>query len=817
MSALALSIGRSTFLRGPDFSFGELPEGLQFILWGLGAVAAYYIISSFLSSLRSSVGSKNALVDAIQEKFFKQAFEQRQAEKHASAHNFLAAGEIYERLEMWEKAVQVYTQGQEYLACAAVYEKLKQVDKAIGCYLQGRDHVSAANLALSTGRPSRAAEILEHSHNFEKAAEVYLQVQNYQRAAELLERSGGFFHAGQAYEKAGDLMRAAQAYEKGFNQTRGFVGAPGSTGLPKDGIRMALASAALYDRIGETGKAIEICAKERLLKEAAQYATKARRYKEAANFYSKLSNFEKAAEMLELAGDARNAASMRAEAEIAAGRQGEAAMWFDKSGDHIRAAELYEWEGNYREAAACYLKNDSFVQAAEAYLKADDKTMAAQMYERGGDYLKSGNIYNELKSYSKAAELLERAESYFEAGMAAKECSNDERALVLLQKVPSSSDHYLTACVLLGKLFVGKGQFDLAIDRYMKATGNQPIQAGNAELYYLMAEAMEKVGRKNEALGLFKKISQEDYSYKDVRDRIKALEEETAKSESQRRLSEQQIPATGAPGATSPDGVDRYTMLEKIGEGGMGMIYKAQDKILKRTVALKILSHPVHTDAKIVDRFFQEARSAAALNHPNIVTVFDVGKMGNNFFISMEYIEGQNFMALIEKWKRLTIPQFIFLTSHLCQALDYAHKEKIIHRDIKPTNIMLTKGGQVKITDFGLAKLLDESSLTDTGAVSGTPYYMSPEQIQGKKLDPRTDIYSLGATLYHLLIGQPPFQTERVLYQHLFEKPTLPSKLREDLPITCDKILLKCLEKDPDRRYKGAIAILEDLKKLEKT
>jgi len=797
-----------------DFSFADLPEIVQWIIYLVVGVIAYYVVMAIIGGLRVTVGGRESLFGSIEKKLFPKGYELRRAAQLAATHNYMAAGEAYERLQMHDKAIEIYMTGREFLACAALHERLKQTEKAIGCYLQGRDFTRAANLALLTSRPTRAAEIFEQSHNYDQAAEVYIQLQQFQKAGELYERGSAYVKAAHAYEKSGDLSKAAHCFEKGAGQTRAFSGGgPGSSGLSKEGIKMALTAAALYDRLGETGKSIEICAKEHFIKEAAHYCAKAKRYKEAAAYYAKLSNYEKAAEALDLAGENRQAASMRAEAALAANNQLEAARHFEMGGDYIRAAELYEWENRFHEAASCYLRNDSFLPAAEAYLKAGDREMAAGMYERAGDHARAGELYFELKKFQKASEILEKAENYWDAGLAAKNCNDDERALVLLQKVPSSDEHYLTACAMLGQLFVSRGQFDLAIDRYMKATADQPIQASNVELYYLQADALERVGRKADSLRLLKRIRQEDYSYRDVSVRIDRLEGEVAKAGSDEAGASSS--ASAGPGAI--DGSDRYILMEKIGEGGMGMIYKAQDKILKRVVALKILSHPIHSDPSVVERFFQEARAAAALNHPNIVTVFDVGRMGKNYFISMEYIEGQNFMAVLEKMRFLKIAQFIFLTKHLCPALDYAHKQKIIHRDIKPTNIMLTKTGQIKITDFGLAKVLDESSPTESGAVSGTPYYMSPEQIQGKKVDARTDIYSLGATLYHLLAGVPPFHTERVLYQHLFEKPSPPSRYREDIPPLCDRILMKCLEKEPDRRYKNVLLIAEEVRALDKS
>jgi serine/threonine protein kinase len=249
--------------------------------------------------------------------------------------------------------------------------------------------------------------------------------------------------------------------------------------------------------------------------------------------------------------------------------------------------------------------------------------------------------------------------------------------------------------------------------------------------------------------------------------------------------------------------VAHYKILEKIGEGGMGVVYKAEDTKLKRIVTLKFLPPELTRDLQAKKRFLQEAQAAAALDHPNICAVFEIGEAEGTTYIAMPYVRGQSLKEKITAGP-LAVEEALDIAGQVGEGLKEAHEKGIIHRDIKPANIMLTEKGQAKIMDFGLAKLAWAADLTKTAGTMGTLAYMSPEQARGDAVDHRTDIWSLGVVLYEMLAGQLPFTgeaTQGVVYSILNKDPELLSVLRPDIPRPIVQVVTKALEKDSSRRY----------------
>lgn len=269
-----------------------------------------------------------------------------------------------------------------------------------------------------------------------------------------------------------------------------------------------------------------------------------------------------------------------------------------------------------------------------------------------------------------------------------------------------------------------------------------------------------------------------------------------------------------------------YEIQESIGRGGMGVVYRARDILMERTVAIKMLHAHLVSDQSSFQRFQQEARAASAINHPNVITAYDFGisESGQPYLI-MDFIQGQSLSATIEECNGLEQTRAINIFVQCCDALHVAHSRGVVHRDLKPSNIMIVKNRDtpdfVKIVDFGIAKLLPGSSkqshnLTQTGELFGSPLYMSPEQFLGKKLDERTDIYSIGCVMYEGLAGHPPFSGEHVLetmYKHLNDPPVKFSATRADLSISpkLEAVVMRALEKDPDQRFQSMSELRDEL------
>ena len=262
---------------------------------------------------------------------------------------------------------------------------------------------------------------------------------------------------------------------------------------------------------------------------------------------------------------------------------------------------------------------------------------------------------------------------------------------------------------------------------------------------------------------------------------------------------------------------NRYEIIEKIGNGGMATVYKATDKVLKRNVAVKILRDEFTTDDEFIKRFEVEAQSAARLTHPNIVSIYDVGVDGNLYYIVMELIQGKTLKEIIVKEKGpLPWKWSINVSIQIASALEMAHRNNIIHRDIKPHNIIITEDGVAKVTDFGIAKAVSNSTITAFGTTIGSVHYFSPEHARGGFTDAKSDLYSLGVVMYEMVTGRVPFDADTpvsVALKHMQEEPVEPIELNPNLPIAVNKIIMRALQKDTTLRYQTASEMLVDLKK----
>ncbi len=260
---------------------------------------------------------------------------------------------------------------------------------------------------------------------------------------------------------------------------------------------------------------------------------------------------------------------------------------------------------------------------------------------------------------------------------------------------------------------------------------------------------------------------------------------------------------------------DRYEIIGKIGSGGMSDVYKARDHILGRNVAIKVLKQEFSEDVNFVMKFRTEAQSAAGMEHPNIVNIYDVGSESGMHYIVMEYVEGVTLKTYIEKKGQLTYKEAVSIAIQISRGMEAAHAKNIIHRDIKPQNILISTEGKAKVTDFGIAKAVSNNTIN--ADVMGSVHYASPEQARNGFVDNKSDIYSLGIVMYEMVTGRVPFDGETtvsIAIQHLQEEMTAPSVYAPELPVSLEKIIVKCTQKSPDRRYHDVSGLLVDLKQV---
>ena len=264
---------------------------------------------------------------------------------------------------------------------------------------------------------------------------------------------------------------------------------------------------------------------------------------------------------------------------------------------------------------------------------------------------------------------------------------------------------------------------------------------------------------------------------------------------------------------------DRYQIIEELGWGGMGKVYKVRDKEIKEKIALKLIKPEISSDKKTIERFQNELKLARKISHRNVCRMHHLEKSEGNYFITMEYVDGENLKGIIRMMGKLSSSKAISITKQICEGLSEAHRIGVVHRDLKPSNIMIDKDGNAKIMDFGIARSLTEKGITGMGMIIGTPEYMSPEQVESKEIDQRSDIYSLGVILYEMVTGSVPFEGDSpysIGVKHKSESPRNPKEINPQISDDLNRMILRCLEKEKEKRYQSAGELITEIGNIEK-
>ncbi len=436
---------------------------------------------------------------------------------------------------------------------------------------------------------------------------------------------------------------------------------------------------------------------------------------------------------------------------------------------------------------------------------------AARAYEATYDFENALNCYQQLGHLPKVMELLEHLGDYFEAGKTAKQLGEIDRAIANFQRIETRDDFYPAACRELADIFLEREQPEIALQTLEGVVRVFGADHLDVETQDKLARSYEALDRFSEALTLCEAIQAKDYHFSGIAERISKLREDVSSQKTMIGALGGETKRVPSGGALSEE--SRYEVLSELGRGGMGVVYKARDKRLGRIVALKRLPENLREHPKVVELFLREARSAAALNHPNVVTLFDAGEDGGQYFITMEMLEGLPLDEILRKKKKLSPKDVCRIGAQIATGLAYAHKNKIVHRDIKTANLFFTSDKVVKIMDFGLAKMMEEVRRAAT-VIGGTPYYMAPEQAIGDNVDSRADIYAFGVTLFEMATGGVPFKEGDITYHH---RHTPAPDVRErdpSVPAPLAELIFQMMAKDREDRPATAAEIAERLTQI---
>jgi len=492
----------------------------------------------------------------------------------------------------------------------------------------------------------------------------------------------------------------------------------------------------------------------------------------------------------------------------------------DESGDHLTAAKLalqhndfakaadyFEQASEYELAAINYEKSQAYMLAAETYFKADNILKAAEMYQASGNIDTAAQLFEQINQTDRAIKLHIQGQNFTRAAELLLQNDKTEEALRLLLRV--SDDHpsqriirqmKATAYFRLSKVEIG---FNLVSELL-----EQPISLDTIDIQYEYANALQENGVLEKALASYQKIVDYDRNYKESLKYLNwcaAMEETISAKISDTIVGELPIGMLLA---------NRYELLELLGKGGMGVVYRAADRELSLAVALKILRPKLSYDPDFIEMFKREVTLARMLSHPNVIKIYDLNRVGNLWFVSMEYLQGEEVKDVIIREDKFSSERVQFIAKQILSGLEHSHSRKLIHSDIKPQNIFIDNKDHATLVDFGIARTM--SSQVKNQTVYGTPGYISPEQIIGNPATPRSDIYSLGVTLYEMLTGEMPFEDETIdqtLENQLQLTPPPPSSLSPEIPAWMDNIIGKMMARNPSDRYGSAREVTLDIPK----
>jgi tetratricopeptide (TPR) repeat protein len=640
------------------------------------------------------------------------------------------------------------------------------------CYDRADNVGKATVMFRKAGAPERAAALLARRGQFELAAKEFLIAERPEKAAEIYTKRGDHRAAAGAFLQAKLLREAAEAFDRAGDSAkateqrvalfdRDFARNGGNLAAMKSAVEAAQTAAKHLEAHGNIAGAASLLNRAGFPKAAAELLERAGDLAAAEAIYAEKGRHGIAAEMYERAGRADDALRLRVAAANALpepsqqgealqkiGRLADAAAKFTEAGDSLRAAGCYEALGEHRIAGLLFADLGADDDAVRCLTACNAHAEVAEIFAR------SGNATAELEALGRANNLQRLAHRMLELGRF--------RELVALVQ-PTLS---LAA-----------------------------LKPSDASLGYTLARALEALEEQAAAADWYRAVVTASPGFRDAAARAAALTKTVAP------------PTPTAPSRTAPSATGRYRIIEEIARGGMGVVYKATDTALDRVVAFKVLAENLKANEVAVGYFLREAKAAAKMIHPNIVTVFDTGEQDGEFYMAMEFVDGETLKAMVQRQGAFPEKLVRYAFVHAAKALDYAHDQGLIHRDVKPGNMMLGADRSLKLMDFGLAKFVSEMTSSKTRSI-GTPYYISPEQITGAQLDGRSDMYSLGVSMFEIATGQLPYAKGDLTYLHLHGEIPKACELVPGLSVSLSEVIERCMAKRPEDRFENMKALI---------
>ena len=722
-------------------------------------------------------------------------------------------GEEYARQGDFPRAIEAFGKAGDWRRAAELAGKVKNEPELVRCSLMaglGRvpegyadaGAMRTAELLASQKLHDLAIPLFEVAWELHRAAECALAARDPIRAARLYERAGDRLEAACCYRSAGKPREALQLLEEGSKTT------PGGLPSPAHQEEILLLRAELLRQLGRESAATALLASIPPSLRAAELLERSGQIEQAVYFYLDLGETEKATRAAAKHSDRDR---LLARIYLRSGRAIEAGHLFAQIGLNREAAEAYEegrdwgsaayrWEATRepRRAAEAYEKAGRLRDAARCFAAAGLPERAAELAERA---VKASDRAPKPALIGKPGKALEAAARHLAAGEKA-------RAAAVLLQIGAGEPDFARAAVLLAPLLLEERFYDEALGRLRQVPpgdGDRP----------LACERHHWEGRTLEMMGDFA-AAQECYE--------KALALVPGHVESRRRLGWLREGSQPAPLPPDDDVLirgsriaDRYEVLSLLGRGGMGRVYKAHDRDLDEVVAIKTVLQPGGRGGGDEARLFREVQICRRISHPNVVRVYDLGRFPGGIFVTMEHLEGRNLELLIAEESPLPFERIRAILAGVASGLREAHSLGVIHRDLKPANVMVT-ATRVKILDFGIACMQDgDPRLTQVGFVMGSPMYMSPDQLQGRELDGRSDLYSLGILAYTLIGGREPFEDSdpTVLALKQLREPHADIRgLRPETPAAWAAFLDRLLAKEPEERFQSAQEVLDVLAEL---